>query len=146
MGTHRNLMGLAALLLAALLPTVVACRSTGLRSGTAQNTYVGGEGLETEELVGNRSLAKDLEMTQVRSERRDGRLHVQFELHNKRTANLAIEWTVDWFDDGGFRIDWPRRWSPVSLVGQGYNTIAFTAPVPEASQWRFAVEYPNAIR
>ncbi len=133
--TWRAALGLALLLLAG------ACVS----KGTSQDTYVGGEGAETEKIGGTSGISNSLEMVGIRSERRDGRLFVQFELHNKRGSNLAFEWTVEWFDDAGFRIDWPQHWAPTALGGKGYEIISLTGPTPNASSWRLAVRKPNSI-
>lgn len=143
----RARLGASALGLFLLVCSSTGCSSSGTTSGySAQNTYKGGEDAPLEELRGDRSLAGKLEMEQVRSERRDGRLHVQFELRNKSTSNLAFGWMVEWFDDSGFLIDYPSHWTPVSMGGQAYKTISVTAPVPAASQWRLAVEPLSNVR
>lgn len=116
-----------------------------LSRGTAQNTYSGGEGLETEEHVGSPSLKRKLEMVDIRSERReDGRLRVQFELHNNGGTNLSFEWAAVWMNDRGFRIDVPEHWTPVSIPGHGYEIVNLTGPTPDASQWRLQVQLPNS--
>ena len=72
-------------------------------------------------------------------DRREDRLHVQFNLKNKKTSDLAIEWAIEWFDSAGFRIDVPHNWKATKLVGQGFETIARTAPTPEAAGFRLGV-------
>jgi len=131
-----SLLGLALLLI-----------STGCTSkGTSQDTYVGDEYGEIQKIEGVSAISSKLEITNVRSERRDGRLHVQFELHNTKGSNLAFEWSVDWFDDNGFRIDWPHNWTPASMTGKGYTTVSLTGPTLEASGWRLNVQKPNSVR
>ncbi len=119
-----------------------SCRSRG----TSQDTYVGGEAQETQKIEGVSAISSKLQMTNVRHERRDGRLFVQFELHNTKGSNLAFEWSVDWFDDAGFKIDWPEHWTPTSMTGKGFETISVTGPTQEAASWRLMVQKPNAVR
>jgi hypothetical protein len=126
---------------AVLSAGLIGCMSRG----TAQNTYSGGEGLETEAHVGNPTLKRKLQMVDIRSERReDGRLRVQFELHNTGGANLSFEWAAIWTDERGFRIDVPEHWTPVSIPGHGYEIVNLTGPTPSASQWRMQVQLPNS--
>ena len=129
----------------ALCASMAACAASKPK-GQAQNTYVGGEGLEMQERIGNRGLERDLKILRPISERRDGRLHVQFELHNGKTRDLALEYAVTWRDSAGFAIDTPWRWTPMSIVGQGYRTINITGPTPEASQWELHVQKPSSVR
>ena len=126
----------------ALLLGASGCKSRG----TSQDTYLGGEVEDTRKIEGVSAISSSLEMVGVRSERRDGRLHVQFELHNTKGSNLAFEWSAEWFDDRGFKIDWPDHWTPVSIPGKGYEVIALTGPTPNASSWRLAVQKPNSVR
>jgi uncharacterized protein YcfL len=115
--------------------------------GTAQNTYIGKEGGgELESLEGDPALADDLVMEGIRSERRDDRLFVQFNLKNTRNSNLAFEWTMEWFDASGFKISTAQHWTPVAIGGMGYETITQTAPTPEATSWRLGLRKPNSIR
>ena len=128
----------------ALSAALIACVSKP--KGQAQNTYLGGEGLEMEAVVGNRGLERDIKVLRPISERRDERLHVQFELHNRRTRDMSFEYAVSWFDASGFVIDHPWRWTPMTIVGQGFKNINITGPTPEASQWKLHVQKPNTVR
>lgn len=144
--TTRFARGLAASAAAALLATLtVGCLAFESR-GTAQNTYTVDESGEITETFGDRGLAKDLVMEDIRTERRDGRLLVQFNLRNTRSSNLAIEWAIAWFDGSGFRIDVPEHWTPAALGGKGYETVTRTAPTPEASSFRLGFRKPNTVR
>ena len=125
----------------ALLLAATSCQSRG----TSQDTYLGGEGAETKRIEGTSGISGSLEMVGVHSERRDGRLFVQFELHNKRGSNLAFEWSAEWFDDGGFKIDWPDHWTPAMITGKGFEVISLTGPTPNATSWRLNVQKPNSV-
>ena len=113
---------------------------------TSQNTYAGGEGRETETTVGNSKLEWYLEMVDMRHQRRDGRLFVQFKLKNKQNSDMKLEWSIEWYDEDGFAIDSERRWTPVKIAGKGFETIAVTGPVPAASIWELNVRPPNTVK
>lgn len=141
--TNRGSLALGALTLACAC--LAGCVSKP--KGQAQNTYVGGEGQEMETRVGNPGFERELEILRPISRRDEsGRLHVQFELHNKKTRDLAFEYSVSWRDAAGFAIDTPWRWQPMSIVGQGFRTIAVTGPTPEACQWELHVQPPSSVR
>lgn len=146
MKTQRTNRGARAWLALALACSALsACVSKP--KGQAQNTYVGGEGQEMETRVGNPGFERELEILRPISRRDEsGRLHVQFELHNKKTRDLAFEYAVSWRDPAGFAIDTPWHWKPMSIVGQGFRTIAVTGPTPEASQWELHVQPPSSVR
>lgn len=141
--TNRGIgRAVGAIVAIVLLVFVASCRSRG----TSQDTYVGSERGDNEKIGGTSGVSDSLVMLGLISERRDDRLHVQFELHNKRGGNLAFEWSIEWFDESGFKIAFPTHWTPVTLGGKGYETIAVTGPVPEASSWRLGVRKPNTVR
>ncbi|MEW6072265.1 MAG: YcfL family protein [Planctomycetota bacterium] len=123
----------------ALVLGAAACQS----KGTSQDTYLPGE--EWQKIEGVSGISDDLEMQDIRSERRDDRLHVQFELHNTRGSNLAFEWNAVWFDDSGYKIDWPDHWRPVSIPGKGFEILHLVAPTPQATSWRLYVQKPNTV-
>lgn len=134
------LLGAAALLLA------TACTSSPSR-GKTQNTYSGEEGTsEIEATAANAQLHRDLEIQRIRSERRDGRLHVQFDLRNKRQGSQAIEWSIEWKDAAGFTIDDRSHWQPLVIGGGGYETISITATSPDAAAWRLQVRPSSPVR
>lgn len=119
----------------------------GAPRGGTTNTVRGTEGSpDLQQLDGGRTLSKDLEIVRYRSERRDGRLHVQFDLQNKRGSNLAFEWQMEWFDSSDFKIDTQDHWTPIVIGGKGFETIAVTAPTPEASIFRLAYRLPDTVR
>ena len=140
---------LAASALAAML--LIAC-AAGSSRGTAENSYASGAGeagsekAGVEETIGDPTLARELVMESVRTERREGRLFVQFNLRNNRASNLPIEWTLVWFDDAGFRLGDSQHWTPAVLGGKGFETISKTAPTPAASAFRLALRKPNTVR
>ena len=133
---------------AALLALGLAGACTSTPRGS-QNAYEGGEGqAELERIEGNKTLARALDVRDVRTRRNeDGRLVVQFELKNTRSNALRFAWAADWFDQAGFRIDdTTRHWEPVSLGGYGSTYLTLTSPTPAAGSWKLQVTSPDEVR
>jgi uncharacterized protein YcfL len=97
-------------------------------------------------LQGDPALASELKILHPRSERRDGRLVVQFELVNERAGQLDLEWAIEWFDAGELRVDAPERWTPIAIGGRGSKTLQATGPTPSAISWRLAVRRPSTVQ
>jgi uncharacterized protein YcfL len=137
---HRT----AALLLASA-PLLLACTSTG--KGGAQMTVQGAEALPgMTELDSGLAISQDLEILNLVQVRKNDFLVAQFELHNKRGSQVNLEWSVDWTDEQGLRIDSNENWRPLSIGGRGFELLQITAPTPSAKAWRLKVQQPNPIR
>jgi len=137
---HRFLLG------ALLVPLGLLGACAFPSRGNPQNTFTGNEHGEIEEAFGDPRLAGQFQLLGVKTQRREDRLFVQFDLHNKTNSNLSVEWALEWRDDQGFKIDAPENWRPLQLGGRGYETITATAPVPQASTFRLGVRKPSTVR
>src|SRR5687768_17264421 len=94
-----------------------ACTST--HQGVV-NRFSGGEGQR--------------DVTEVRD---NGVLVVQFDLVNTRQGPVAFQWTIDWFDKAGLKLDYvPQSWTPERLPGGSSKTIKRVAPHPDATSWQ----------
>jgi len=137
--THAFLLAAAA--------CFAGCTSLGDGSGGPQTTLQGAEGLnEPQELDSGFTLSKDLEIMRPISVRKNDFLVVQFELHNKRGDQMNLEWSVEWTDEQGLKIDTNENWRPLAIGGKGYETIQITAPTTSARGWKLKVQRPNPIR
>ncbi len=126
---------------------LVLAGCTATPRGTPQNTYVGLEGSpEIEESIGSPDLERKFVLVGTRTERRDDRLHVQFELKNTTSSDLAIEWSLEWRDASGFRLDTLRHWTPVVVGGNGVEPIQQTSPVPEAVGFKLHIRKSSPVR
>lgn len=115
--------------------------------GVAQNTYVGTEGgSKVQEIIGDPDLERKFVLVGTRTERRDDRLHVQFDLKNTTSADLAIEWAIEWRDAAGFVIDSARHWTPVVVGGKGFEPVQQTAPVPQAISFKLRLRKSSPVR
>ena len=141
--TMRSLIQALTLAPATLLLWGAGCTAP---SGGPTNTYTGGPGQLTQEQIASQALQRDVEILVRNSVRRDGFLICQFDLHNKRSSDIQLEWSVDWFDRDGMQLQVQERWSPLKISGGGYETVQITGPTPSAERWRLAVRRPNPVR
>lgn len=141
---HSKLRSLA-LVLTASSTLLTACASQPPR-GTATNTYAGDQGGKQEEFIGDRELEAKFVMVNIRTETREERLRVQFDLKNTTPADLQVEWAIDWSDSSGFRIKTNPHWRPAIVSGQGFHVIQAVAPTPDAKVWRLGLRRPTPIR
>jgi uncharacterized protein YcfL len=132
------------LILLALGALLAGCQTQHPR-GTATNTYKGDATGEREDFIGDRDLKARFVMENIRSETRDGRLRVQFELKNTTPGDLPVEWAIKWFDASGFMIDTNPHWRPVMVTGQGFHIIQATAPTEDARTWQLELRRPTPI-
>lgn len=114
--------------------------------GTPTNTYVGNQAGKQQEYLGDPDLAKKFVLLDIKTERRDGRLRVQFDLKNTTGTDLPIEWSIEWKDASGFRIDTNPHWRPTMVAGKGFESIQDIAPVPEAAMFQLQIRRTSAIR
>jgi uncharacterized protein YcfL len=84
-------------------------------------------------------------MVGVKTKRESEHLIVQFDLKNTTPRDLAIEWSIDWLDASGFRIDTNRHWRPAIVTGMGFESIQETAPVPEATTFQLQMRRPTPV-
>ena len=134
-----------ALLLAASGIMCCACASQP-PAGTSTNTYTGDQAGKRTESVGDRDLAARFVMLNIRSETREGRMRVQFELKNTTPGDLAVEWAIRWSDSNGFLIDTSPHWTPAIVTGQGFHAIQAVAPAAEARVWQLELRRPTPVK
>jgi uncharacterized protein YcfL len=85
-------------------------------------------------------------MVNIRTETRDGRLRIQFDLKNTTPGDLQVEWAIHWSDSSGFRIPTNANWRPAIVTGQGFQSVQAVAPTPEAKVWKLELRRPTPIR
>ena len=132
----------AALRLVPLLVLLPACMSG--KGGPQRTVEVSEGGPVMNELDSGMVLKRDLEIrnpiSNQTSKSPDEFLRCQFELHNKRSTAMKLEWKVDWFDGSGFRVETNEPWRPLTIGGYGYEIIQIVAPSLEAEVWRLRVQ------
>ena len=96
------------------------------------------DGKHTE--VGNALLNSALEIRNIVRAEKNGLKVAQFELHNRHSTALAFQWTVEWYDRSGLKIQYgPAHWEPERLAGSASKTLQIVAPSPDADSWKLQV-------
>lgn len=132
-----------------LLAALVALSTTACsgRSDGAANIYTFSEGaFEISEVVGNGTIDRRIDIQDPVSVRREGRLFVQFDLHNRNPRHTHVEYTVEWFDAAGLRVPYIEQWAPLHIGAQSVETVTLTAPTESAVRARFQLRSPAEIQ
>jgi uncharacterized protein YcfL len=112
------------------------------------NRYSGGDvrrGIEIEE--GNRRLASALELRNIVSTLQNDIRVIQFDLVSQSSSPLSFQWTIDWYDRAGFKVDYgPQNWTPERLAGKASKTIKIVAPSPAAEGWTLQIGSRDEVR
>jgi hypothetical protein len=143
----NQLVRLAASRGSLLVALLVLGGCTGPSRLSPENTYKSAEGQHgVDQSIGDRDLERKFVLLGTKTERRDGRLFVQFELKNTTGAEQRIEWTLDWLDSADFHIDSVRSWTPALVGGNGVIPIQATAPTLQAKGFKLRLRRSSAIR
>ena len=130
-----------------LLTLLGACASTDTSSGAGENTWTGTESSDEFDAVeDNVQLRSYFTIQEIRSQRRDGRLAIQFELKNKYRTTRTVEWQVEWFDASGFSVGRSDNWNRETIAGNGTKALSISALKPEAAGWSLHVRPPYNSR
>jgi uncharacterized protein YcfL len=143
--THVRLESAGRAILALALALTPGCMTTPTGS---VNRYSGGEGaraMQSEEH--NQLLGAALRIEKLVQTRVNDVLVVQFDLVNTRQSQLGFQWSVDWYDKAGLKIDYaPQNWTPERLAGNAAKTIKIVAPAPQATSWQLQVGSRDEVR
>lgn len=130
-----------------LLALLGACASVDTSSGAGENTWKGNEASDKFDVVeDNVQLRSYFTIREIRSQRRDGRLAIQFELVNKYRTTRTVEWQIEWFDASGFSVGRSDNWNRETIAGNGSKALSTTALKPEATGWAMHVRPPYNSR
>ena len=77
-----------------------------------------------------------VQVSQMMSARRDGRLQVQFELTNVTDSNQRVRYRFKWLDSSGFTVWDEEPWKPVLVHARQKSLQRVVAPTLEANDFR----------
>ena len=76
----------------------------------------------------------------LRSQSRNGLLHVQAEVQNKYNQIANVSWRVRWLDDGGFQIGDGEVWKPVTLGTGQIRLLESVATSQKAVDFKYEIK------
>ena len=132
-----------------LLATAGAVAVSGCRSPSAANVVeVDTRTKESDLLVGNPKLLEKIGIRDVRTRvnRETGFLEVQANLVNRTNDTLRIEYSFEWYRDGGLRIfGATEHWWPKQIYGQQQLAVKAVSPLSEVETFRVTVRWPQEV-
>jgi len=125
-----------------------ACAKT-----TASNVAVGqitegeeGEVLKKDYLIKDKTLAKEIQVVDVKARFQGDFLEGQAVLNNLEKSTVPFEYRFEWFDAEGFPIESNvSLWKPDLLYGKETKWIKALCPVPSAKGFKIMIREPNPV-
>ncbi len=134
------------ILLALIALSFAGCASTSGIEAIAK--VIPGDGqteLNKSIIVNNRSLASDIEITDIKSAFTGNMLKVQLSLRSKSRDTVALQYRFDWLDVQGFEINSNQSWKPFLIYGKETRTIQGVAPDPRAREFKLNLRDPDEV-
>lgn len=150
MGTKRErlhgVLGLFIVGILAVLPSACAKR-------TASNVAVGevigeeeGEVLQKDYIIKDKTLAKEIEVLDVKARKVGNLLQGQAIIRNRKMSTTHFEYKFEWFDEDGFPVESNvSLWKPDLLYGAETKWIGATCPKPDATGFKIMIREPNPV-
>ena len=109
---------------------VVGCKNVPpVTSGTGTSIIVPGDDFSKHLEIHNPELAKQLQITEVKSRTTNDLLEVNLELTSRYKKSLQLQYHFNWFDADGFVIESRKTpWKPLELHGFQSTTLRGVAP------------------
>lgn len=100
-----------------------------ITSGVGTGVMVQGDDFSKHLQVHNADLAKQLEITQVKSRKTNGLLEINLQLSSTYQKSLKLQYHFNWFDAQGFVIESRKTpWKPLELHGFQSTMLRGVAP------------------
>lgn len=125
----------------------------GCSSATISNVAIGdvkigneGEILKKDYIIKDRSLAKEIEVLDVKARYVGDFLEGQAILNNKKKTTFEFEYKFEWYDSEGYPIESNvTLWTPDLLYGKEQIWIKALCPKPGATGFKILVRAPNPV-
>ncbi len=138
MQLKRLLPGL--LIVVALQILISGCATSGMTAG-------GGDGTETTLFIGDRTLASQIAVLDVKTEVNNGLQQAIVTLSSKRQRTLWLRYRFVWFDSLGREVDPSGKpYNPLHLEGKDAVPITSVAPSPEAVEFKVRIQKVSASK
>jgi len=84
-----------------------------------------------------------LKVVDMRAQRRDGLLRIQFTVANLSPKNERLHYRFRWLDADGFTVWEEEPWKPELIYGKQDKVIQVTAPTFKAVDFRLEMQSPH---
>lgn len=117
-----------------------ACGNTSENVGVVAGANPG------EVLVGHGGLARTVQIQNYLTRENSGLLEVQVDLKNESSSDVSVEYSFEWFDAQGFKMETPiEHWTPTTLNGKHVHVVTAIAPRPGARKFKIHLRYPQEV-
>lgn len=112
---------------------------------TSQNT-LSLDGSTDQVLVVEGALGSKVQMQNILRRQRNGLMEVQVDLFNASSSNISIEYSFEWFDAQGFKLDSSiQHWTPITMNGKQLHSVQAVATKAGADKFRMHVRSPQEV-
>lgn len=135
---------LGAALLAALC--AAGCSTTAVMEANGKKTWnkEGAPELSTHIFVNNSSLAKGIEVTELKSAMAGNLMKAQVSLRSKDRELLPVLYKFEWLDAQGMEIAAnSSAWKPMVIYASEAKSIQGVAPDPRAREFKLKIREPD---
>lgn len=130
-----------------------ACAWTGCQNKTVSNVAVGqvaegeaGEQLQKDYIINDKSLAKEIEVVDVKARHIGDNLEGQAVIRNLKKQTVPFEYKFEWYDADNSPIESNiTLWTPDLLYGKETKWIKSTCPKPDAKGFKIMIREPNPV-
>ncbi len=149
MNEGRGSLGLGWRLVALVLVLFgAACAKSTVSNVAVGQIEEGAEGqvLRREIMIKDKSLAKKIQVVDVKARYQGDFLEGQTVLTNLEKSTVPFEYKFEWFDAEGYPIETPVvHWAPDLLYGKETKWIKAMCPVPNARGFKVLIREPNPV-
>jgi len=136
-----------------LLPVLLLAALVSCEKRTTANVAVGqviegqeGETLQKDYFINDKSLAKDIEVLDVKARQVGEFLEGQAVVRNRKKQTVHFEYRFEWFDQEGFPIESNiALWKPELLYGRESKHLQALCPKPAAKGFKIMIREPNPV-
>jgi uncharacterized protein YcfL len=136
-----------------MLLICIAAFSGACAKTTVSNVAVGqitegeeGETLKKDYVIKDKTLAKEIQVVDVKARFQGDFLEGQAILSNLEKSTVPFEYRFEWFDAEGFPIESNvSLWKPDLLYGKETKWIKALCPVPNAKGFKVMIREPNPV-
>lgn len=148
MGTLHGKSAIAAMFVGCLLAALCSggCSTTAGIEATGKTVWNqdGAPELNKQVIINNRSLAKDIEVSDMKSALAGDLMRAQVSLRSRDRDTVNIQYRFAWFDPQGMEIGANTgAWKPFIVYGRETRTIQGVAPDPRAREFKLQIREPD---
>lgn len=143
MGNTKRLVYAGAVLCTILC--IAACASTSGIEATGTTTWSdeGARELAKNVIINSRSLAGDLQVVDLQSDRAGDLMRAQVSLRSKDRDTVKAQYRFEWFDLQGMEINANSAWKPLMMYGRETTTVKGVAPDTRAKSFKLKIREPD---